>query len=114
MKYVADGVFIEELYKEKPKDFVFIDKVLCYYNSLRKENSGNFLPRVMLLGSEKDLKSVKRAQYESDDLKVFYTKDHEVLDTIINHCRTISYGQFTQEEILNGTAWRLLNNETAA
>lgn len=85
MKYVADGVFIEELYKEKTKDFIFIDKVLCYYNSLRKENSGNFLPRIMLLGSEKDLKSVKRAQYESDDLKVFYTKDHEVIDTIINH-----------------------------
>jgi hypothetical protein len=49
----------------------------------------------------------------SNDLSKLSTPFKPDLDTIINHCRTISYGQFTQEEILNGTAWRLLNNETA-
>ena len=50
----------------------------------------------------------------SNDLSKLSTPYKPDLDTIINHCRTISYGQFTQEEILDGTAWRLLNNETAA
>jgi hypothetical protein len=29
-------------------------------------------------------------------------------DTILNHCHSIAYGQFTQEEIINGTAWKIL------
>jgi hypothetical protein len=28
--------------------------------------------------------------------------------TILNQCKNLAYGQFTQEEILNGTAWSLL------
>lgn len=28
------------------------------------------------------------------------------------HCSSLAYGQFTEEEIADGTAWRLLNNET--
>lgn len=33
--YEGDGLFITDIYKAYDKDFVFIDKDLCYYNYLR-------------------------------------------------------------------------------
>jgi len=81
-KYIADGIFIEELYNENTEKIKFIDKVLCYYNSLKVEEKGNFLPKVMLLGSNKDLKSLKRATYESDDMKVFYATNENAIAII--------------------------------
>lgn len=40
------------------------------------------------------------------DLKNPYKPE---LNTILKHCYTIAYGQFTQEELLNNTAWKILN-----
>jgi len=37
----------------------------------------------------------------------FYPKE----SLIKKHCASLAYGQFTYEEITDGTAWRLLNNE---
>jgi hypothetical protein len=31
------------------------------------------------------------------------------LDLIIKQCKTLAYGQFREDEILNGTAWKILN-----
>ena len=31
------------------------------------------------------------------------------LNIILKHCYTIAYGQYTQEELLNGTAWKIIN-----
>lgn len=45
----------------------------------------------------------------STDLSMLKDPFKPTLDTIIKQCRTLSYGQFREEEILNGTAWKILN-----
>jgi hypothetical protein len=35
------------------------------------------------------------------------------LNIILKHCYTIAYGQYTQEELLNGTAWKIINEISA-
>jgi len=72
--YKADGYFIEKIYNENKNDFYFISEPLCYYNWLK--NPANFTPKVLYIGKEEPvLKSWKAADYESDDLRVFYRKD---------------------------------------
>ena len=44
----------------------------------------------------------------STDLSTLANPFKPDLATIIKQCHNIAYGQFTQEEILNGTAWKLL------
>lgn len=44
----------------------------------------------------------------STDLSTLANPFKPDLTTIIKQCHNIAYGQFTQEEILNGTAWKLL------
>jgi hypothetical protein len=31
------------------------------------------------------------------------------MDLILKQCRTLAYGQFRIDEILDGTAWKILN-----
>jgi len=35
------------------------------------------------------------------------------VDVILKHCYRLAYGQFTVEEMANGTAWSILKNETS-
>jgi hypothetical protein len=35
------------------------------------------------------------------------------LDLIIKQCKTLAYGQFREDEILNGTAWKILNETSS-
>lgn len=44
----------------------------------------------------------------STDLSTLANPFKPDIATIIKQCHNIAYGQFTQEEILNGTAWKLL------
>jgi glycosyltransferase involved in cell wall biosynthesis len=91
--YKADGYFIEKLFTLYPEKFHFIDKVLCYYNWLNQPT--NFTPKVLYLGQdEPELKSWKLADWESDELRVYYRKDdkniiedlHQINpDSIITH-----------------------------
>lgn len=86
MKYVADGIFISELYKEYPEKFKFLPNViLCYYNSL-KENAkkSKALPRILMLGSSEEIKSAKIADYESDDLNVEIATNENVREKIVS------------------------------
>lgn len=46
--YVADGVFISELYRDHPQDFLFCDKILTLYNSIDK--TIDMGPRVSTMG----------------------------------------------------------------
>jgi hypothetical protein len=49
----------------------------------------------------------------SNDLSLLKNPYKPELEIINNHCKTLSYGQFTQEELLNGTAWKILNETTS-
>ena len=73
--YTADGMFIEEVYKDSPDSFVWINEILSHYNYLQKESTPK-LPRVLYIGEgEPDLKTTKRLEYEDDNLTVKYLKD---------------------------------------
>lgn len=72
--YKADGYFIEDIYKNNKEDFFFIKDILCYYNYLKTPS--NFTPKVLFIGDdEPKLKSWRAADYESDELRVYYKKD---------------------------------------
>jgi hypothetical protein len=43
------------------------------------------------------------------DLTKITTPYYPNEDLVSKHCRSLAYGQFTSEEIINGTAWKLLN-----
>lgn len=49
----------------------------------------------------------------STDLSTLKNPYKPELTTILNQCHTIAYGQYTHEEILNGTAWKIINEITA-
>lgn len=82
MKYVADGIFIQELFEERPDDFVFIPKILCNYNSLDVPGPNMTLPRVLLLGSDEVLRSDKAFDFESDALCMSYASNDSVREVV--------------------------------
>lgn len=45
----------------------------------------------------------------STDLSTLKNPYRPLLNDITKMCNTLSYGQYTNEEIVNGTAWKLLN-----
>lgn len=83
--YDADGRFIEKLYKENSKYFYFINKILCYYNKLRKESKPR-VPKVLYIADkEQELKSIKYGNYEDDSLDVLYKNtDQNIESDLIN------------------------------
>lgn len=84
MTYVADGIFIEELHKENPDEFVFSSKVLCYYNSLQTLPKSGSLPKVVSLGTDIILKSIKGSNSESNELFQEKVTDEEAIEKIVN------------------------------
>ncbi len=45
----------------------------------------------------------------STDLSLLRDPYRPTLETIIKQCKTLAYGQFREDEILDGTAWKILN-----
>jgi hypothetical protein len=45
----------------------------------------------------------------STDLSTLKNPYKPALETITTQCRTLAYGQFREDEILDGTAWKILN-----
>jgi len=86
MQYTADGIFIQTLYDENVDSFIFIDKILCTYNSLSIKSKQYSLPRVLLIGNDNiDIKSIKHSPYESDDLNVISCLPENTISGIIDH-----------------------------
>lgn len=84
--YIADSIWIEQVYKNNDPDiFHFIDKILCYYNYLQGAK-GALVPKILYIGDGMpEMKSNKRAYWESDDLKVVYrTDDSKLINDIKN------------------------------
>jgi hypothetical protein len=48
----------------------------------------------------------------STDLSLLRDPFKPNVESILKICKALAYGQFTQEEILNGTAWKILNEIT--
>ena len=84
-KYVADGIFIQNLFERSKDDFIFINKVLSYYNAIEKPKL-NSLPRILIVGTEDkvDIKSKFINDYESQDLNTLSIKDDSEIDSIIS------------------------------
>jgi len=82
--YVGDGMFIEEIFNENEKKFVFVNEVLCYYNYFQqiKKPNKRTLPRILLLGvdEEIELKSKFYAKFESVELYTSQEKNDSELD----------------------------------
>jgi hypothetical protein len=49
----------------------------------------------------------------STDLSILKNPFKPDKQTILKQCQTLAYGQYTQEEILNGTAWKIINEITS-
>jgi hypothetical protein len=45
----------------------------------------------------------------STDLSLLNNPFKPSSESILKHCHTLAYGQYTQQEILNGTAWKIIN-----
>ena len=84
MHYAGDGLMIEKIYASTPEKFLFIDKILCYYNFIEKQVVYVSLPKILVYGREtKDFRSIKQADYESDKLNfVCKLDDNTVLEDI--------------------------------
>jgi O-antigen biosynthesis protein len=78
--YIADSIYAEEVYvNNDPSKFLFINKVLCHYNYL-KGSRGAKVPKILYIGDDKpEIKSNKRAWWESDALEVRHRETDETL-----------------------------------
>lgn len=97
--YVADGEFIEKLYTNEANYFVFINRILCYYNYLEKKSTAK-VPKVLYIGKdEPELKSLKILDYEADNLDVKYLKSDDQIQ--------IHLAQFKPDVIITrGESWK--------
>ena len=84
--YVADGIFISDLYHKNVDKFLIIDEILCYYNHLQKTEQRYSLPRVLIAGKTvENVRSRKMADYESDELYVINPDNKDIVKSIIEH-----------------------------
>ena len=85
-KYEADGILITELYENNKDKFLIKNEVLCYYNFLNKDKSIYTLPRILLSGDDiKDIRTVKYADYESDELFLVNCGKDDIDENIIKN-----------------------------
>lgn len=101
--YAADGFFIEEVLKTHGDSFVWIDKVLSYYNYLEKVPSAK-IPKILYIGKTKpELKSIKYLSYEADELDVKYLETDK-------YCASYMRSFNPDAIITNGESWKEFPN----
>jgi len=73
--YSADGFFIEKVYADRPDKFIWIDKILSYYNYLEKDSTPK-LPRILHMGpKKKELKTGIIAKGAAVELEILYREN---------------------------------------
>lgn len=85
--YVADGIFIESIYKKNSEKILFMNNVICYYNYLQTSSTKQYsLPRILVVGEKIDeIRSIKRANYESDELYLVNPDKESIVQAIHDH-----------------------------
>lgn len=88
--YVADGKFIESVYKEHSDNWVIINKTICYYNYFNNgdESKKSVLPSVLVISPDKDIDNIyskKHFDFEENRLNPqVYKNDQNISDKIYN------------------------------
>ena len=86
--YVADGIFISELFDENKNKILFSEDILCYYNRFQQLKKQPYtLPRILVAGTEvQEIKSKKIADFESDELYLINNQNNDlIIDDIIKY-----------------------------
>lgn len=100
--YVADGVFIQNIYATHTERFLIKDEIGCYYNYYKQvEIKDYFLPRILVVGDvdKTQLKSYKYVEYEDDRLKCKHLTDDTDIDGVLS--------DFNPNAILSvGNSWQ--------
>ncbi len=78
--YVSDGMAIEKIYKTY--NIHILDKVLCYYNAIDKEQKNSY-PNILVVGEQKPtLETTKVYEHDAQELNVSYVADADVIPFI--------------------------------
>lgn len=117
--YCGDGEFIEQLYKEIPDSFKFINKELCYYNYLsrpdqqvKKNYNSNSVPKVLYIGKPNldELNSTSYLGYEDTSLRLV-DSIHDDPDSIITvGKKDDKYNELCYQPLEIRKRWMHLNN----
>jgi glycosyltransferase involved in cell wall biosynthesis len=82
--YCADGILMESLIKDHLNEFKFINKVYCFYNSLKEERKKFSLPRILTIGLDKEIElKSKHYHYEASELNVRNIPNDYNIDNVI-------------------------------
>jgi glycosyltransferase involved in cell wall biosynthesis len=80
-QYVADGIWITNIYQKNPDNFIFFEEILCYYNHLQKPSMPISLPRVLVYGVDSiDINSQQPVDFEDSRLRVEVKKSDKDFD----------------------------------
>lgn len=82
LNYAADGYFIEEKFKNNPSDFLFINKILSYYNCISNKNIESS-PKVLLIGKDGDIKTT-HTEGKSNHLNKIFIKNDLDIDKVLS------------------------------
>lgn len=80
--YIADSIWIEQIWKVRSEEFYFLDEELCYYNYFSQGMKAR-LPKIILYSDEAlELKSQKKLWFESDELTTIHLEKPNTGDII--------------------------------
>lgn len=82
--YQADGMLVDEIMLEHPEWFYYLNKTLSYYNYIIPKEKTNHLPRILMIGNQKqELSTFDFGNYEENKLNVIWKPtDNDINKTL--------------------------------